>query len=159
VISMGNALFERDAGMEYLGMLSLGGFVGAFLCFGLNHVSDMDSFQKGVSFILGSAFAGVVLGFIQMWNDSGSVIAQGLPMYPVGLLLALFWYYAAFAVANMRDVQILNKILGIAHMVAVVALTALAVLLVVPDAFVATRYWGGGPVVEPDGQPIQSEDK
>jgi hypothetical protein len=120
--------------MIYLGMLALGGFVGGLLTWGLQFVQAWRDFSKAVTFILGAAFSGASFGFLQYLlktNPAGAAAST----YPIGLLLALMWFYASIAIDNIRSQDRQRKILGWGHIAGLVAINMAAAALVLPPAF------------------------
>ena len=121
--------------MDYLGMLCLGGFVGGILCLGLNHATTLNDFTKVVVFIFASSLSGGVFGFIQFYISKKTQV--GLPAYPVGLALALLWYYASSSVELIKQETIKPEMRALAwwHIWGVGISTALTLVLVLPPAF------------------------
>jgi hypothetical protein len=119
--------------MAYLGMLCLGGFVGGLLVVGLDFLTGLENWQKVVATIIAAAFGGAVFGFIQYLG--GTKPGDALFMYPVGLLLALLWYYGRYAITNIQSKNAASMFLGWGHLLVLLALSGLALALVLFPAF------------------------
>jgi hypothetical protein len=118
--------------VAYLGMLSLGGFVGALLTLGVNHIDGYSTFAKLVATVLGGSFSGVVMQFVDK-HLGGKKMGSARFIYPVGLLLALFWLYVP-ALVDLATSET-TKWIGRSGIVGVVLATLVALLLVLPPAF------------------------
>jgi hypothetical protein len=111
-------------------MLALGGFVGALLTLGIAHIDNYSSFKKVVMTILGAAFSGVVMKFAEKLGGSSS--GGAFFMYPVGLLLSLFWLYAAVLVKLAIAPK--TRLFGVSGIVGLVLSTVAAVAFTFPPA-------------------------
>ena len=120
--------------MSYLGLLSLGAFVGGLLITGIDQIRSLPDFRKVVTTILGAACSGGVLVFLES-KETG----EALYMYPVGLLLALLWFYGSIAMANIRAPDAPSKLLGWTHIIALASLNILVLVLVAPS--VVSDVW------------------
>jgi hypothetical protein len=84
--------------MAFVGMFALGIFVGGLVTLGFRNAStSVGDFLKVLSAVLTGTFGGAVIGFIDKYAAPGSakIDPMSLFMYPVGLLVALLWLYAA----------------------------------------------------------------
>jgi hypothetical protein len=120
--------------MAYIGMLALGAFIGGLLIIGLDFMRSRNEFQKILFTVLGAAFSGVVMEFVR-WvaRTADSDVRRGISAYPLGLLLALLWWYAAGnAIPNIKGA---NRFLGWLHLIGVVIITVVVTTLVLPPAY------------------------
>lgn len=117
--------------MDYLGLLALGGFVGAVVTYGLKFIDGFGSFAQAVTIILAAALSGTVVLFLDRFAHKTSALGA----YSVGLLVALMWAYATVAVEHIKSDNSSLRLLGWAHMLGVVLITVAAAALVVPSAF------------------------
>jgi len=72
--------------MDFLGLFSLGAFIGALVTFGLQFVEGNEGFalwQKLLATVIASVFTGAVVAFLERFRDS-----EALGAYGVGLLVA-----------------------------------------------------------------------
>lgn len=119
--------------IEYVGMLSMGAFVGGILNFGLKHINDNKAFQKVATTILGAAFSGVVFVFLQYvyGKQTDPSFLRSVFMYPVGLILSLLWSQIVETIEErITSSKPSKRILGWAHVLAVsIASIAIVVLL------------------------------
>ena len=122
--------------MAYLGMLTLGAFVGAVLAVGLSQIQGVGGYVKVVGFLLASALTGGVFTFIDYLG--GPKLGGAIFAYPGGLLLGVVWYWVnteAVPRIMAADASREDKILGWGHVVFAVVLTVIAAALVLPPAF------------------------
>ncbi|MEO0344982.1 MAG: hypothetical protein AAF229_01885 [Pseudomonadota bacterium] len=124
--------------MNYLGMFTLGGFVGGLLTLGIDKQKTLTEYTKLITTVLGAAFSGVVMGFIGYLGKLQ--IGDAIFMYPVGLLLALLWFYSGVAMDNIRSDKDYLKRLGYAHMAALATITLLVMVLLSKP--VISDVWG-----------------
>ena len=122
--------------MDYLGLLALGGFVGAIVTYGLKFIDGFSSFAQAITIILAAALSGTAIVFLDRFTNKTSALGA----YCVGLLVALMWAYARVAVDNIKSDNSSLRLLGWAHIVGVVVVTAVAAALVLPSAF--REAWG-----------------
>ncbi|MEL6951249.1 MAG: hypothetical protein AAGM16_14165 [Pseudomonadota bacterium] len=124
--------------MNYLGMFTLGAFVGGLLTLGIDKQKTLSEYTKLITTVLGAAFSGVVMGFIGYLGNLG--IGDAIFMYPVGLLMALLWFYSGVAMNNIRSDKNNLRALGYAHMAALVMISLLVMVLLSKP--VVTDMWG-----------------
>ena len=117
--------------MDRLGMFALGGFVGGLLCLGLPVTTEISGgeFQKIAFFVLTSAFTGPV--FVWIGYLGGSKIGEALFAYPIGILIALLWFYVRLSLINIAGDNLNLQVLGGLHIIAIVLVTAVALYIFV----------------------------
>jgi hypothetical protein len=106
--------------MAYVGLLALGIFVGSVAVLGFKQAEN--DFAKGGTAILAAALAGVALTFL----DKVTAVAKNpdsIFMYPIGLLVAVPWFYMP------EVIKLPQKILMTLAIVGTVFVTALATSL------------------------------
>ena len=94
--------------MDYLGLFSLGAFVGAVVSYGLQFIKSYTDFAKGVVTILTAALSGSATAFLDRFSNH----TKALGAYSVGLLIALMWAYAAVVVTHIRSTDGGLRLLG-----------------------------------------------
>jgi hypothetical protein len=114
-------------------MLCLGGFIGGFLVLGLDYMEGITNWQKVTSSIVATAFSGTLFVFLQF--VAGKNPGEQVYMYPVGLLLAMLWYYGRNAGANMVGPTKSTRLIGWGHMLLLLSLSGIALGLVLFPAF------------------------
>jgi hypothetical protein len=122
--------------MDYLGLLSLGGFVGAVVTYGLRFVEGFKVFTQAVATILAAALSGTAIAFLDRFTEH----TKALGAYSVGLVIALMWAYSKVAVDNLRSEHKSIRILGVLHLAGMMLATGAALALVLPRAF--RDAWG-----------------
>jgi hypothetical protein len=118
--------------MAQLGMLALGAFIGGILCLGLPVTQSVgtDEFIKLAGFVITSALTGPVftwvgkLGGIQQLGDA-------LFVYPIGLFLAMLWFYVRLSISNLAapETDIKVVVVSMLHIAAITAVTLVAAYL------------------------------
>jgi hypothetical protein len=97
-------------------------------------IGTWGDFTKVVTFVIGAAFTGAVFDFIGYLG--GPQLGGAIFAYPVGLLLALMWFYGTVAVENIKvENNRSRNLLGWGHMLGLVAINIVAAALVLPPAF------------------------
>ncbi len=76
--------------MAYIGMFALGWFVGSVVTLGFTQAQN--DFLKAGTTILGAALSGVAIAFLDKINAVGNA-RDSIFLYPVGLLIAVPWFY------------------------------------------------------------------
>ena len=117
--------------MDYLGLLALGGFVGAIATYGLRFIESFETFAKALTTIFTAVLSGTVILFLDRFTNVG----KALGAYSVGLLLALMWAYVGSAVDNIGSKNASLRLLGWGHIFGVVIVSIVAAALVLPPAF------------------------
>jgi hypothetical protein len=125
-----NKLMEAfmEATMENLGMLSLGSFAGGVLCLGLPLKPEdfkIEELMKVTLFVLSTAIAGPIFTWIGKLGGA-SKLGEALFAYPIGLLLALLWYYVRMSLLNLGSNNKNVKLVAFAHIVGVTIMTLVA---------------------------------
>lgn len=120
--------------MTYLGMCCLGAFVGGVLALGIDYIKTRTTYLQLSVAIIAAALSGTVVGYFDYLARQGS--NQGLFTYPIGLLLALLWYYARFGVGYIIRGNPVQRTLGSLHLCAIAIATIAALVLVFPVAYV-----------------------
>jgi hypothetical protein len=82
--------------MDYLGLLTLGAFVGAIAALGVRYINSVESWQKVLLAILPAVLSGVAIAFVERFKYS-----PALGCYPLGLIIAFLWTYSDIAVKNI----------------------------------------------------------
>jgi hypothetical protein len=117
-----------EATMENLGMFSLGCFAGGVLCltFPLKP-EDFKSEQlmKVTLFVLSTALTGPIFAAIANFGGA-SKLSDALFAYPIGLLLALLWYYVRISLANFATDNKKMQRIAVAQIIGVTILTGAA---------------------------------
>ena len=116
--------------MDYLGLLCLGGSIGALAAFGLQFVTRVETWQQMLTTVIAAALAGTVLLFIDRFRST-----KALGSYCVDLLLALMWAYANVAIANVKSPDPSIQLLGWLDIGATTLVSIVAAALVPPPAF------------------------
>ena len=108
--------------MIWLGMLTLGAFIGFIVTFGLQKITDWSNPGNVFSAVISAAVAGGVFTFIQFLG--GDKLGVGLFVYPVGLA------YGALC-NNLRWVTDpnINKTIAFLHIVGFAIASILLLLL------------------------------
>ncbi len=115
--------------MQQIGLLALGCFVGGILILGLpveGHV-DPKAFQELAAFVLGTALAGPA--FVWIGKYGGANLGDALFAYPIGLLLALLWFYVRISLGNLDAAEPILRHLAILHVIAIGVVTFVAVII------------------------------
>ena len=115
--------------MDYLGLFSLGVFVGAIASLGVRYVSDVKEWQIVLAAALPAVLSGVALAFVDRFKYSPAI-----GCYPLGLVIALMWTYADTAVKSfVSGASKSEKTIGLLHLVAAtLASLAGAILVLIP---------------------------
>lgn len=120
--------------IEFIGMLSMGAFVGGILNYGLREIKDDTSFSKVVTTIFGAAFSGVVFVFLEFLINTRTAEASNpeslhIYFYPLGLIIALMWAQIPVTIEKyINSDKALLKAIGIAHMIFMIAITIYLVI-------------------------------
>jgi len=116
--------------IEFIGMFSMGAFVGGILNYGLREIEDDSSFSKVVTTIFGAAFSGVVFVFLEFLinanatKSGGNGSSEHIYMYPLGLIIALLWAQIPVSIEKyINSDKWLLKAIGIIHMIFMVVIT------------------------------------
>jgi hypothetical protein len=117
--------------VDFLGLFSLGAFVGAIVTNGLRFIDGFGSFAQAVTLILAAALSGTSIVFLDRFANR----TNALGAYAVGLMIALMWTYAKVGVDNISSGNPSLRILGWAHIIGVVIATIVAAALILPMAF------------------------
>lgn len=118
--------------LEYIGMFSMGAFVGGILNYGLAHIADNKTFLKISTAILGAAFSGVVFVFLQFLLPEHANLEKYVFMYPVGLLLALLWLQVPESINNrIAAGRTSLRVVGWIHFISVTLITILILSLLI----------------------------
>src|SRR5262249_10453111 len=120
--------------MYYVGLFSLGCFVGTLATFGLKFMTDAETWKQGLATMITATLAGSAALFVERFRTS-----DALGAYCVGLLIALMWTYSDVAVKNMKSTDPTSKILGWLQLTGIVLVSAMAAVLVLPTAFCEAR--------------------
>jgi hypothetical protein len=115
--------------MDYLGLFSLGAFVGTIAALGIRYIKDLDQWQKVLAAVLPAVLSGVALAFVDRFKYSPAI-----GCYPLGLVVALMWTYADVGVANFADGKNNStKTIGFLHLAsAALVSVASGILVLVP---------------------------
>jgi hypothetical protein len=127
-------------------MFALGGFVGGILCQGLKFFGTRDDYIKVSGVILVSALSGTVITFIERFRKHG--LDKGLYTYPLGLLMAVLWFFIPDAAANMKSTDVGSNVIGWSHALGVVVGTCIAGWLVLRPAFADVNRYATAAVQE-----------
>lgn len=119
--------------MGFLGLLTLGVFVGTLLCAAIRKITNGSDAIKVVSAMLATALSGIVFTFIE--KMMGTTLGPALFMYPVGLAYSLLWLYSDHAIENVRSPIANQQIVGWLHICGMVLGTALVLLLLLSKSF------------------------
>jgi hypothetical protein len=125
--------------VDKLGMLALGAFVGGVLSLGLPLTTALatEEFKKIAVFVLGSAFTGPVFTLIGYFG--GSQLGDALFAYPIGLCLALLWFYVRMSMENIRSADKTLKWIARLHIAAITIVTLAAIYIFVLPVMLATK--------------------
>lgn len=126
--------------MEYLGLLTLGTFLGAIAAIGVRYIDSVESWQKVLLAILPAVLSGVALAFVDRFKYS-----PALGAYPLGLVVAFLWTYGDVAARNFSGLPIDPKdptsggyrgqrLIGCLHLLASTLATLAALAMVSPPA-------------------------
>ena len=119
--------------MRYLGLLTLGIFVGTLLGIAVRMTTNWSDAVKVIAGIISVALSGVVFTFIQrMW---GHDLGPALYMYPVGLAYSLVWLFADQAISNVKSDNLNLTLVGWLHIAGMVLATVLVLLFLLSDNF------------------------
>lgn len=115
--------------MDYLGLFSLGAFVGSIAALGIRYIKDVHQWQKVLAAVLPAVLAGVALAFVDRFKDSSAI-----GCYPLGLVVALMWTYADVGAENFSNGKSAGtKTVGFLHLAAAGLVTVgSAILVMVP---------------------------
>jgi hypothetical protein len=124
--------------MDYLGLLTLGVFVGAIGAIGVRYINSVESWQKVLLAVLPAVLSGVAVAFVDRFKSS-----PALGCYPLGLVVAFMWTYSDVAVKNIARLKLDTKddssggfkgqrAIGLLHIAAAALVTSTAIALVVP---------------------------
>ena len=115
--------------MDYLGLLSLGAFVGTIAALGIRYIKDLDQWQKVLAAILPAVLSGAALAFVDRFKFS-----PAMGCYPFGIVVALMWTYADIGVENLANGKNKStKAIGFLHLAAAALVTlGSAILVLVP---------------------------
>lgn len=114
--------------MLWLGMCSLGVFIGCVITYGLTKITDWSKPGNVFSAIISSAIAGGVFTFIKFLDKNGTAVS----LYPVGLAYGMLCINLRWVTDQDRGWFILA--LKIAHVVAfIVASILLLFIFLWPD--------------------------
>lgn len=123
--------------LSYISYFCLGGFVAGILIVGLKTVKDSpDSFVKISNSTAVAAFVGAavfpLISFINMTvKDAGN---QSLFFYPIGLAVAMIWFYGADAQGNIKNGGT-DQILGWIHFMLLLGTTVGVIVLLIRLTF------------------------
>ena len=107
--------------LEYIGMFSLGAFVGGIINYGLNSIESTKSYAKVVTTSFGAAFGGSLILFLEKFDRSDD---DSIYMYPIGLILSLLWGQIVETINTRIGADEKGKqIIGWIHLTAVSGLT------------------------------------
>lgn len=116
--------------MDYLGLFSLGAFVGTIASLGVRYINSVDQWQKVLAAVLPAVLSGVALGFVDRFRYS-----PALGCYPLGLVAALLWTYADVGAENFaKGANRSTRVVGGLHLAASSLITAVSVTLVLVPA-------------------------
>ena len=115
--------------MDYLGLFSLGAFVGAIATFGLRFMKDAQTWKQGLFVMIAATLSGTAILFVDRFRNS-----EALGAYPLGLLISLMWAYADVAIANIKSDGKPSRIVGWLHLIGVTLASLIAAALVLPPA-------------------------
>lgn len=82
--------------MDYLGLLTLGAFLGSIAALGARHINSVATWQKFLLAILPAVLSGVTIAFVDRFKYSPAI-----GCYPLGLIVAFLWTYSDVAVKNI----------------------------------------------------------
>ena len=119
--------------MAYLGMLSLGAFIGTIITLATLSTTNWSDVGKVLTDLIGAAFTGGVFTFIQFLG--GKKIGEGLFLYPVGLVLGMMWVYSKTAMINITSEKVESQILGWLHILGLVLMTLAALAILFTSKF------------------------
>lgn len=114
--------------MENLGMLSLGAFAGGVLCLGLPLNPEnfkIDELMKITLFVVSTAITGPIFTWIGKLGGA-TTLGDALFSYPIGLLLALLWFYVRISLLNFSTGNVKLIVLSALHILIVMAATLVA---------------------------------
>jgi len=118
--------------MDYLGLFSLGCFVGTIATLGVKFMKDVATWKQGLATIIAATLAGTATLFVDRFRSS-----DALGAYCLGLLIALLWTYADVAVERIQSTIGKIQFLGWLHLVGVILASLGGLALVVPPAVLA----------------------
>ncbi len=131
--------------MDYLGLLTLGAFVGAIAALGVRYINSVESWQKVLLAILPAVLSGIAITFVDRFKYS-----PALGCYPLGLVVAFLWTYCDVAVKNIarlptdpNDPKSGNYPgqfwIGVLHLMASTLASFAALAIVLPPTIVQVR--------------------
>lgn len=126
--------------MDYLGLLTLGAFVGAIAALGVRYIDSVENWQKVLLAILPAILSGVAIAFVDRFKYS-----PALGAYPLGLVVAFLWTYSDVAVKNIARLPtdpknantggyIGQRAIGVLHLLASSIATLAALAIALPPA-------------------------
>ena len=119
--------------MSYIGLLSLGIFVGTLLCVAVRKTTEWTDAIKSIVAMIGVALSGVVFTFIE--KILGASIGPAVFMYPVGLAWSMLWLFGDICLENLKSEHSHQKLLGWLHLCGMVFATLLVLLLLFSEGF------------------------
>ena len=123
--------------LSYFGFFALGTFVSGIIIVGLRSVkNDPGAYVQVSASTAFSALVGGALFPLISWFREQSVAApgQGLFMYPVGLAVAMLWFFAEDARVNIKNGGT-DRLLGLIHFAFVIGISLLATYILVTLSF------------------------
>jgi len=126
--------------MDYLGLLTLGAFLGSIAALGVRYINSVDTWQKVLLAILPAVLSGVTIAFVDRFKYSPAI-----GCYPLGLLVAFLWTYSDVAVKNIARLPTEANVpssrgfkgqraIGVLHLAASTLATLAALAIALPPA-------------------------
>jgi hypothetical protein len=117
--------------MLWLGMCSLGIFIGAVITYGLRKISDWSKPGNVFTSVVGAAVAGGILLFIKYLG--GDTHPEAVALYPVGLAYGMLCINLTWLTEANNTLFIIG--IKLAHIIAFVVATILLYLLFTNSSF------------------------
>jgi hypothetical protein len=126
--------------LSYFSFFALGTFVSGIIIVGLRSVkNDPGAYVQVSASTAFSAFVGGALfPLISFFREQSAQAGQGLFMYPVGLAIAMLWFFAEDARVNIKSGGT-DRILGYIHFAFVIGISLLAAYLLITLSFAPVK--------------------
>jgi hypothetical protein len=127
--------------LSYFGFFALGTFVSGIIIVGLRSVkNDPGAYVQVSASTAFSAFVGGALfPLISLFREqSAQAAGQGLFMYPVGLAVAMLWFFAEDARVNIKNGGT-DRLLGLINFAFVIGISLLAAYILFTLSFAPVK--------------------
>jgi hypothetical protein len=125
--------------LSYFGFFALGTFVSGIIIVGLRSVkNDPGAYVKVTSSSVGAIIGGALFPIISFVRNQSAQGGQGLFMYPVGLAVAMLWFFAEDARVNIKNGGT-DRLLGLIHFALVIGISLLAAYTLVALSFAPAK--------------------